>query len=1126
MKFTFGFLVCALGFVCVSCADIALRQVGIDSYSRFPEGNRFVMGTQFLYTVNAAAFRKPLPNPVDIKIHLSTTCGVLPPSTGSSSQTIAPGRGANEFMVAGTLQKTGVGQFAVLCTQAGSVRVDIDVLYADGSFAQFPSDTFEVTYPLPDVALNGPYNVSSLVSTLATHVLSGTCNQWTSVTATRNGTAISFSDANCSDGTFRLNPIALPEGIPQNIRVVGTNPSGDSTEASITLLLDTTAPTVSIDTPTSTGSYLTNARTVVIGGSCSTDTAILNTTLVPGGVLSAVTNNCATSGRYTVNATFSAGGTYTFDIQAVDAVLNRSSFRTLVITVDTTPPLIQITTPNGGISPYITRTSPVTISGTCSRDMTIVRVLGPGTLAANNCVASGSWSLQPFNFPADGNYTFSVEGDDLAGNRSAPASMTITVDRTPPVITVTSPLRTNLVSYRLAGTVDSDAILMNSVPSLSFALTPGSPQTWLSSSWALVEGNNFISLSAQDTAGNVGTLSASVVRDTQAHVRITQPRSGPSGGQRVLVAGTCDTDIVSLTASLGTVHMPLNCASSGMWNLDPYLLPAALTNYTFTVTAMDDLGNVATDSVTVSFDPSLPPPISVTIRNPNDGLDFLSTRPTVDLFYGDCSSSITTLTASVPGGQNFLDQDCADGNGWSHGPIALNPGANTLTITGTDPVGNASTATQVITYLPSIPVAATSLSVGAHHSCLTTGGTSNYAYCWGDNPASGPVLGTLLPINKSPVPVRVVQTNMVAGETFIALDLGAEESCGLTDMGSSYCWGSDLYGQVGDDPAPSGLFPIPVPVASGARAPLENFDLISAGFNYVCGVSHAVNPFGSIYCWGRGVASSADPQPLSRGMIPPAENIRQIQVGVQNGCVLTDAGRIYCWGDNTLGTIGDGTSTLRPSPVEIAVGQHVSGEPYLDLMVGNGHACGLTLDNIYCWGFNLYGQVGTGVLGEDANCSSNANVVYRTPQSVALGARDPLDPYLKLAKNTMGYHTCAITKFDHIYCWGRDQEGQLGDEPIFPGPSSPLCGPDKATPVLVHAGEMIPGATVTDVGLGNVHSCALQINPDGQKIPYCWGFNGHGEVGLGYIMGILSGVMGDNRVGYPKAVERGPFILP
>ncbi len=131
----------------------------------------------------------------------------------------------------------------------------------------------------------------------------------------------------------------------------------------------------------------------------------------------------------------------------------------------------------------------------------------------------------------------------------------------------------------------------------------------------------------------------------------------------------------------------------------------------------------------------------------------------------------------------------------------------------------------------------------------------------------------------------------------------------------------------------------------------------------------------------------------------------------------------YCWGRNFHGQVGDGTAEQRLRPTAVHAGVLFAG-----VSPGGDHTCGVTAGGAaYCWGANSLGQVGDGTAGSDR----------LTPVPVAGGLQfGPINAGLA--------HTCAVTTEHQAYCWGNNNQGELGDG---------NRGTSHATPVAV-AGAM------------------------------------------------------------------------
>ncbi len=242
------------------------------------------------------------------------------------------------------------------------------------------------------------------------------------------------------------------------------------------------------------------------------------------------------------------------------------------------------------------------------------------------------------------------------------------------------------------------------------------------------------------------------------------------------------------------------------------------------------------------------------------------------------------------------------------------------------------------------------LSTGGLHTCGLVGGA---AYCWGS--AAQGQLG----IGSSGVGlVREVPTSVSGGLSFATLDVGGLHSCGITDDGTVYCWGSDGAGALGtveDETCDDGLGNLipcsagPVPVSSSLA-----FASVSAGVAHTC----AVTQDGAAYCWGRNVDGQLGDGSNATSPVPVAVSgeLRFVAVSAGNfhSCGLRADGVAYCWGGNHRGQLGDGSETGRSSPVQVS-----GGLRFQSVGAGGAHTCGLTVGGaVYCWGVNTYGQLG------------------------------------------------------------------------------------------------------------------------------------------------------------------------
>jgi len=244
-----------------------------------------------------------------------------------------------------------------------------------------------------------------------------------------------------------------------------------------------------------------------------------------------------------------------------------------------------------------------------------------------------------------------------------------------------------------------------------------------------------------------------------------------------------------------------------------------------------------------------------------------------------------------------------------------------------------------------------SLSAGYLHTCGVTRGQA--VYCWGSNRSGELGNGSKA---ESAVPVAVA-----ADRALRLVSAGGGHTCGLSTEGVAYCWGGNRSGELGTGSQADSA--VPVPVAGRLR-----FRLISAGLGYTCGLTAegVAYCWGENSAGQLGNGSQVDsPTPVpvedpARRFPSPTRvrGFRALSLGYSHTCGITAENIAYCWGANGAGQLGNGSKTNSPIPVPVSGNLvfrsiHIGGKtPY---------TCGVTADGTaHCWGDNSAGQLGNG----------------------------------------------------------------------------------------------------------------------------------------------------------------------
>lgn len=259
----------------------------------------------------------------------------------------------------------------------------------------------------------------------------------------------------------------------------------------------------------------------------------------------------------------------------------------------------------------------------------------------------------------------------------------------------------------------------------------------------------------------------------------------------------------------------------------------------------------------------------------------------------------------------------------------------------------------------------------------------------------------------------------------------------------------------GGDAWPDGL------TKDSVRAATVGAASITAGRAHSC----ATTSVGRVYCWGSDSDGQlGDGPPLtsvSRAVPVSAPSgmpvVVQVDAGEEHTCALEHNGAVFCWGDNSSGQLGAGDNNDRDAPVEV---RFPAGFVLVEVTTGENHSCAIDEQGAaWCWGRNAEGQLGTGG-------ATDTNEPVRVSDATGL-----TDPVVDVAAG--GNTTCAATADGVAWCWGAGDRGQLGDG----------TATDAGRPVRVSTNGPLNDVQVRQIAVGKQQSCA--VDEDGRAS--CWG---------------------------------------
>ncbi|MDR0591421.1 MAG: IPT/TIG domain-containing protein, partial [Candidatus Nomurabacteria bacterium] len=469
-----------------------------------------------------------------------------------------------------------------------------------------------------------------------------------------------------------------------------------------------------------------------------------------------------------------------------------------------------------------------------------------------------------------------------------------------------------------------------------------------------------------------------------------------------------------------------------------------------------------------------------------------------------------------------------------------------------------------------------SVTTGSYNASYTVVcglGTDNKVYCWGTGDTGE--LGNGTANGTSNVPAAAV--SMPSGVTVLQLATGSDHSCAIGSDYNMYCWGYGDAGRLGNNATSNQSTPVKVSKATvmdtyapysvtigGVPCTIANPATDITTTSVICTTSaHAAGVVDVVASNGATTAILQNGYtyvpPISITSITPNYGLEtggtnvtitgtgfdiqnrtvvQVAAGRSHVIALTSDGKLYTWGSNNFGQLGDGTMIDSFSPIEVNTAA-LAGKTIVDIAAGLAGSFAVTSDgSVFAWGSNCYGELGLGTLarflrptlvqgdlagkniiqvstgeittmaidsngamyawgdntygqfGNGSTAASNIPILISPVGDIAgktikyIGTNSDVNGYGP-SSPTIG-STCAIASDDKVYCWGDGTGGQLGN-----GSTS-----SSLVPVAVSTASTPAMASVSKLAKGSGAACAIASD---SKL-YCWGSAQYGSLGNGSTM--------------------------
>lgn len=315
----------------------------------------------------------------------------------------------------------------------------------------------------------------------------------------------------------------------------------------------------------------------------------------------------------------------------------------------------------------------------------------------------------------------------------------------------------------------------------------------------------------------------------------------------------------------------------------------------------------------------------------------------------------------------------------------------------------------------------------------------------------------------------------------VTISEGVNHGCGLTSGGAAFCWGKGGAGQLGNGSIANTTTAVGVNVSGLTGSKI--FVSISAGNGATCGVMKD----GVGVCWGAGDNGRLGTGSVINQLLPTLVDVSTItgnkkfhSIIMGHGdhtCAIMQDNLAYCWGYNLWTQLGTGTGGYAtgvdqwsPSKVDVSA---ITNPKFSSIAPGLQHTCALISGIPYCWGSNADSALGIG--GGSPSYSNR-------PIAINVSAFPVGTKYLKVAGKSS---SCLVTQLLGAYCWGSDYLGKMGNGPMPAG--------NAIDPTAVVTSSLASGEVFGDAYSSMGSSCFLS----NQSKVYCSGSNQFGEFGNG-----------------------------
>ena len=588
----------------------------------------------------------------------------------------------------------------------------------------------------------------------------------------------------------------------------------------------------------------------------------------------------------------------------------------------------------------------------------------------------------------------------------------------------------------------------------------GGDDDWLPSAWTSMQ--SITVGKGTLTIDNVGGFASNLVAGSTATPGV--PATTPTGATFTYALASGETDCALVTASTGEVQVADGDIAEG-------------AECSLVVTASKPGYNSATDDLSTGIDTGTLDFTNTVMPAYTGDLMMGGRLPTTaDVPVSDDNSIVVTWTFTAAGTRESVTQTgvCTVVNtaGSDLGVVTAGAEAQADDVCQIQAVASAPgfgpvTVTRSITLATPNPV---QLSTKFGHTCVRFEGGG--LKCWGGNHQGHLGYGDTSHRGggSNQMGSDLPWVNLGAGRGAKQVEAGIYYTCAIRDDDSLVCWGFNSNGQLGhgggDTCRGSSCAQTPTRTNLGTGVSAKK---VALGFHHTC----AIRNDDSLVCWGQGNSGrlgygNTNPQstpPSAAVNLGTGKSAKNIALGHDHTCAILNDDSLKCWGENTYGQLGDGTTTDRNAPVSVDLGQ---GRTARQIAAGEGHSCAILDDNsLKCWGNNTSGELGVGDTTRRTSPTAVSFGDSRYPVAVGLGS----------------INTCALLDDNSVVCWGKQAGGATFDSYSFGGMLGYGNTDNHNAPPATLRVDLGTDLTASQVVVSYGHNCALLSD----HTVKCWG---------------------------------------